>query len=146
MSTSDAFQWEKTTIAHGIFVGYLQNGTKNCDYKHCWYKFLRLWPLILQKTEFRTHFTAKTARGAYSARMASSESSSRGTGVSSCGSSRLFIVRCNAVSSAGAPPRTAGWLRRRRRSERRCGPSWGCLPENHSSRRQGGSCRCPQSR
>ena len=50
-------------MAHSIFVGYLQNGTKNattntagtnfCDYNCDFYK----------KTEFRTHFTAKTARG-----------------------------------------------------------------------------------
>lgn len=64
MSTSDAFQWGKTTIAHGIFVGYLQNGTEK----------LRLQTLLVQifaimaanftkKTEFRTHLTAKTARG-----------------------------------------------------------------------------------
>ena len=50
-------------MAHSIFVGYLQNGTKKCDYKHRWYKFLRLQLRFLQKTEFITHLTAKTARG-----------------------------------------------------------------------------------
>ncbi len=50
-------------MAHSIFVGYLQNGTKKCDYKHRWYKFLRLQLRFLQKAEFRIPFTAKTARG-----------------------------------------------------------------------------------
>ena len=50
-------------MAHSIFVGYLQNGTKKCGYKHRWYKFLRLQLRFLQKTEFITHLTAKTARG-----------------------------------------------------------------------------------
>lgn len=36
---------------------------KKCGYKHRWYKFLRLQLRFLQKTEFITHLTAKTARG-----------------------------------------------------------------------------------
>ncbi len=46
-------------MAHSIFVGYLQNGTKKCDYKHRWYKFLRLQLRFLQKAEFRIPFTAR---------------------------------------------------------------------------------------